>query len=326
MKELRTLQGKKTLVIGGAGFIGSHLCDALLALNGPGSVAILDNLFLGTQENIRDAIQAGAKFYELDAEDAKALDRVLQEFKPSAVVNCATKALNYSFIDPADAFSTNTNVIMNLLEALRTKKIETLCHFSSSEVYGSAVYEPMDEKHPLNPTTTYAAGKAAADIALEAYVRMFDLDAFILRPFNNFGPRQNSKPPLAGVIPLTVRKIVKNEKPEIHGSGKQTRDFTYVLDTVRLTLDLYRKVPRGESVHIASAQVLDMQNVIEKICREMKFPIDQILRLPARTSDVLAHAASNQKMNTFGKFTFTPFDEGLKKTIAWLVTELKGHV
>ena len=106
----------------------------------------------------------------------------------------------------------------------------------------------MDERHPKLPTTTYAAGKAAADLAVETYVKMFDLDAMILRPFNNFGPRQNHEGPLAGVIPVTTKNILHGNKPKIHGDGLQSRDFIFVLDTVEAILKLYECLPKGESV------------------------------------------------------------------------------
>ncbi len=321
---IRDLRGKRVLVVGGAGFIGSHLADRLL-VSGVNDLAVMDNLFLGKRENLADATRRGAKLFVRDAEDLSALDAVFAEFRPDVVFNCATKALNYSFTDPADAFLTNPKVAVNLLERLRENRYATLCHFSSSEVYGSAVYQPMDEDHPLHPTTTYAAGKAAADLALQSYVRMFDLDAFILRPFNNFGPRQNSKPPLAGIIPLTVRKILRGEAPEIHGDGTQTRDFTFVTDTAALVVEFFAKVPRGDAVHIASAQVRSVQEIIEKISGIMGVPMERVARKPARPSDVAAHFASTKKMETFGSFAFTGFDDGLRATIEWLKADLAGE-
>ena len=129
--------------------------------------------------------------YREDAENLQKLDNIFEQHHVDVVFNCATKALNYSFIDPSDAFSTNVKVVLNLLELLRHQKFVTLCHLSTSEVYGTTIYEPMDELHPKNPTTTYAAGKASADLAVESYVKMFNVDAMIMRPFNNFGPRQN---------------------------------------------------------------------------------------------------------------------------------------
>ena len=179
------LSGQGILVTGGAGFIGSHLADRLLA-EGAKEVVVIDNLFLGDEANLETALASGrCHFYSDDAEIASSLGYIFSRHSVGTVFNCATKALNYSFLNPANAFSTNVDVVLNLLEAQRRGVFQTLCHFSTSEVYGTAAYEPMDERHSRAPTTTYAAGKAAADLAVESYVRMFDLDAYVVRPFNN---------------------------------------------------------------------------------------------------------------------------------------------
>lgn len=228
---MRTFVKKNILVTGGAGFIGSHLVDKLIE-SGANKVFVVDNMFLGSEENLANALTLGASLIKDDIEFASSLEYILRNEKIDVVFNCATKALNYSFINPANAFNTNVNGILNLLEFQRQGLFESLCHFSTSEVYGTAIYEPMDEEHPKNPTTLYAAGKASADLALESYVKMFDLDAFIVRPFNNYGPRQNHKGFMAGIIPITAYRILSNLQPEIHGDGSQSRDFIYVHDTV----------------------------------------------------------------------------------------------
>ena len=201
------LKNKNILVTGGAGFLGSHLVDALIFNEKVKKVIVIDNLFNGSLENLKNAKKSKKlKIFIADASKYLVLNRIIKDYKIHTVFNCATKALNYSFINPSDAFLVNTNITINLLEIQKKKLFKSLCHFSTSEVYGSAVYKPMDEKHPTNPLTTYAAGKLSADKAIQSYVAMFGLDTFIVRPFNNFGPRQNSKNYLSGVIPSTVKK------------------------------------------------------------------------------------------------------------------------
>ena len=317
----RKIKGKNILVTGGAGFIGSHLADRLIREDA-GSVIIIDNLFLGDKKNLWDAIAKKAVFYKEDAENFLSLERICKKHKIDIVFNCATKALNYSFIDPQDAFATNVKVILNLLELQRKVIFKTLCHFSSSEIYGSAIYEPMDENHPMHPTTAYAAGKAAADLALESYVKMFDLDAFIVRPFNNFGPRQNFKGDLAAVVPVTIYKILNNQKPEIHGSGEQRRDFIYVIDTIDAVIKVFGKMKAGESVNISADNQVKIKDVILKIVRLMSYR-GEILYKEARRSDVVCHNASNDKLKSLIDFQITPFDTGLETTIEWYKGFLK---
>jgi UDP-glucose 4-epimerase len=311
-----SLRGQGVLVTGGAGFIGSHLVDRLIA-DGAREVVVIDNLFVGTERNLATAMKAGkVVFYRDDAEFASSLEYIFARHSVQTVFNCATKALNYSFLNPANAFSTNVTVALNLLEFQRRGVFRTLCHFSTSEVYGSAVYEPMDEAHPKNPTTTYAAGKAAADLAVESYVRMFELDAFIVRPFNNYGPRQNYTGFLAGVIPITAWRIMNGLQPELHGDGKQSRDFIYVLDTVDAVAKLYPLMRAGDSVNISTDNQLTIKELLEMVCQGMGYE-GPIAQGPARKSDVLCHNASNAKIRSLIDYRLTPFAEGLRETLAW---------
>lgn len=319
---IRTIRDKTILVTGGAGFIGSHLVDRLLA-DGAAHVVVIDNLFVGDEANIRDAMASGrATFYRDDIELMSSLEYVFDKHPIEIVFNCATKALNYSFLNPANAFATNVTGVLNLLELQRRGKFQSLCHFSTSEVYGSAVYEPMDEAHPRNPTTTYAAGKAAADMAVESYVRMFDLDAIIVRPFNNYGPRQNHRGMLAGVIPLTAWRLANGVQPEIHGDGLQSRDFIHVLDTADAVVKLFAVLPAGDNVNISTDNQIAIADLIGRICRHMGYN-GEVLQKEARKSDVLCHKASNMRVKSLIDYRLTPFEEGLPSTLDWYITQWK---
>jgi UDP-glucose 4-epimerase len=311
-----SLNGRTVLVTGGAGFIGSHLVDRLLA-EGAAHVVVIDNLFLGSEANLAEALASGkVTFYRDDAEIASSLDYIFDRHDIDVVFNLATKALNYSFINPANAFDTNVKVALNLLELQRRGRFATLCHFSTSEVYGTAVYEPMDEAHPRNPTTTYAAGKAAADLAVESWVRMFDLDAFIVRPFNNYGPRQNHQGLLAGVIPITAVRVLTGGQPEIHGDGTQSRDFIYVTDTVDAVVKLFGVLPAGESVNISTDNQVSITELITRICAHYGYT-GEIVRKDARPADVQCHNASNAKVKELIAYQLTDFDTGLADTLEW---------
>lgn len=319
-----SLAGKTILVTGGAGFIGSHLVDRLLDA-GTAFVAVIDNLFTGTEENLAAAMATGrVAFYRDDAELGTSLDYIFDNHSIDVVFNLATKALNYSFLNPANAFDTNVRVVLNLLELQRRGRFQTLCHCSTSEVYGTAVYEPMDEAHPRNPTTTYAAGKAAADLAVESYVRMFGIDAFIVRPFNNYGERQNYKGMMAGVIPLTALRVLSGGVPEIHGDGLQSRDFINVHDTVDAVLKLYRVQTSGETVNISTDNQVTINELVRAICAHYAYS-GPVLRKEGRKSDVLRHNASNDKVKAMIDYQLTPFEKGLAQTLDWYRAELEGE-
>jgi UDP-glucose 4-epimerase len=314
---------KTILVTGGAGFIGSHLVDRLIS-DGAKQVIIVDNLFLGSEENIESAVAHGAIFYNEDIEYKESLEYIFDQHDIDVVFNLATKALNYSFINPGNAFTTNVTGVINLLELQRKGKFQSLCHFSTSEVYGTAVYEPMDERHPKAPTTTYAAGKAAADMAVESYVNMFDVDAFIVRPFNNYGPRQNYKGLLAGIIPITAWRIHNNIAPEIHGAGDQSRDFIYVSDTVDAVVKLFTVLPQGESVNISTDHCCTVKTLLSKINGYEGYT-GEVLEQEARGADVLTHNASNAKVNELISYNLTPFDDGLATTLDWYQAKFKDN-
>lgn len=314
-----SLENSSILVTGGAGFIGSHLVDRLLDI-GVKKVVIIDNLFLGSTDNIRDAVFRGAVFVKADTEITSSIDNILADHKIDIVFNCATKALNYSFKNPRNAYETNVTTVLNLLEQQRRGTFKTLVHFSTSEVYGTAMYEPMDEKHPMNPTTTYAAGKAAADHAVLSYASMFDLDAFIMRPFNNYGPRQNHVGPLAGIIPVTIKKILHGSSPEIHGSGEQSRNFIFVKDTVNFVVELFSKMLPGDSINISTNEQISINELVTSICHATGYH-GKVHKRPCRKSDVFCHNASNVKLLSMIEGKLTPFETGLDRTIRWYIQE-----
>jgi|TARA_B110000908_G_scaffold128361_1_gene150745 UDP-glucose 4-epimerase len=316
------IKNNTILVTGGAGFIGSHLVDRLLKEEAE-QVIIVDNMFLGNEDNLKGAFKQGAILYKDDCEIYTSLEYIFDKHNIDIVFNCATKPLNYTFLNPSNGFQCNTNIIINLLELQRKEKFKTLVHFSTSEVYGTAVYEPMDENHPLHPKTTYAAGKVGADKALEAWVDSFNLDAFIVRPFNNYGPRQNPNPPLAAVIPVTMFNILNNNPPEIWGNGSQSRDFIYVHDTIDAIVKVYNKLKPKESINISTDGQISIKEVIENICSIIGYDTDNIIYKPIRKADVECHAASNDKIKSLINYQLTPFSKGLKETINWYLKNLK---
>ena len=152
---------------------------------------------------------------------------------------------------------------------------------------------------------------------------MYGTDAFIVRPFNNYGPRQNYKGFMAGIIPITAHRIFNNIKPELHGNGRQTRDFIYVFDTVDAVTKVFKVLEKGESVNISTDNCIQIKNLLEKI---MKFYDYQggINKKPARNADVFSHIASNDKINGLISYKLTSFDQGLSETLDWYKEEFSN--
>lgn len=313
-----SIQGKHVLVTGGAGFIGSHLCDALLE-KGAARVICVDNFFLGKTDNIADALQSDRfVLYRDDARNFGVMQSIIELEKVEVVFNLATIALNYSFFNPLDAYMVNVSLANTLLELMKVSAYKTLIHTSSSEAYGTAKYSPMDENHPMDPTTPYAAGKAAADLMIQSFMKVFNIDAAIIRPFNNYGPRQNAEGPLAGIIPATAKRIKSGEKPIINGDGEQTRDFLYVKDTARGLIMAYEnEASRGELINLGFGKDMSMNQLLHGICDYMNYTGEWEHR-KERTSDVRNLCANIKKAKRL--LGFEPqmiFEDGIKETLDW---------
>ena len=313
-----TFKDAKVLVTGGAGFIGSHLVDALLEA-AVAEVVVVDNFFLGKERNLATARTHGERFvlYKKDAADIAFMSEIIDRHRPDVVFNLATKALLHSFEDPFDAYWVNVHLATTLAEMLRQDRFEKLVHVSSSEVYGSAVTVPMKEDHPLGALTTYAAGKASADLLMRSYVAMFDLDVSIIRPFNTYGPRQNESA-LAAVIPATIRRISEGEAPLIEGSGEQTRDFLFVADTVRAIMELgSRSDLQGRVVNVGSGSELSVKDLIATICDVMGYD-GPVQHAPERIADVERHFADvSAATSLIGGLSRTTLRAGIEQTVDW---------
>lgn len=310
------IKNKRVLVTGGAGFIGSHLVEKLLD-EGAGHVVVVDNLFLGSESNLCQS-KKHILFYKDDASDWGAMNAIIKNEKIEVIYNLATIALNYSFFNPYTAYMVNVNLADTMLRLLREGAYKTLIHVSSSEAYGTVLYSPMDEAHPLNPTTPYAAGKAAADLMIQSFYNMEPLDISIIRPFNNYGPRQNLKGYMAGIIPATARRILNGERPIIEGDGLQTRDFIYVGDTVRALVSAYEKEEsRRKVINLGTGIELSIKDLINEICKYYNYTSD-IDYQPARAADVRRLCASSELAKDVLEFTpEMSFTEGLKTTLDW---------
>jgi UDP-glucose 4-epimerase len=319
------MKDTKVLVVGGAGFIGSHLVDAFIKERA--IVTVVDNLFLGKEENL----PKGIDLRKVNACNFFDMEETLQDVKPDLIYNLAVLPLPHSLEDPVANIDCNVAMITNLCELQREMKSFRLIHFSSSEVYGSARYAPMCEDHPLEASTPYAASKAAGDLICMSYVRTFGSDISILRPFNNYGPKQNAES-YAGVIPLTIARLMKNESPIICGTGTQTRDYIYVEDTARAAVMMGQRPDlKGEIINIGSGHDIQIGWLVEEI-RDLYLKMSgeetwqAIAVRPERIGDVRRHLCNGLKAKDVLGFTHKiGMVEGLQKTIRWYLDQGKNN-
>ncbi|MDO8873708.1 MAG: GDP-mannose 4,6-dehydratase [Methanoregula sp.] len=313
-----SLKNKSVLVTGGAGFIGSHLVDAIIREE-PEKIIVVDNFFLGKNENLADAQKNydSLKVYNQDASNYEEMKKILGTEGIDVVFDLAVIPLPASLEKPEWTFKHNIDLSLAMCELARNDLFKTLIHFSSSEAYGTSISGPMDENHPLNGTTTYAASKAAEDLLIFSYCRTFGIDASIIRPFNNYGPRQNEKS-YAGVIPLTIKRILNGMAPAIYGDGRQTRDYLYVTDTANAAIEVYNhKNTRNRVLNIASGKEISIRYLVEFIknylgCNE------QIIYETERPGDVKRHIANIfLAEDLIGFHPSVNFEDGLKTTIEW---------
>lgn len=312
------LKNKSILVTGGAGFIGSHLVDQLIN-EAPEKIVVIDNFFLGTMENLEDAIKNfdEIKIYREDAAGYTAMENILAKESIDVIFDLAVKPLPYSFLDPEGAYMVSVNIAHVLVSLLRKELYATLIHISSSEAYGTAEYVPMDESHPLNPTTPYAAGKASADLLIMSYYRTFGLDISIIRPFNNYGPRQNENI-YAAIIPTTIRRILQGKKPILEWDGKQARDFIFVKDTAKAVVSIYNhKNTRGKIINIASGKEIAIETLLQSMMHNLNYT-GEMIRKPKRPADVRRHCADiSLASKLIGFSPETSFETGIREAIDW---------
>jgi len=319
--------GRRVLVTGGAGFIGSHLCDALLAA-GADRVVAVDDLFLGRRENLAEAGAAGAageaggsdrfRFIEQDASDLERMTAIVAEERPEIVFNLAVVPLPTSLERPKFTMDRNVAIAGTLCELARDGAFRTLLAFSSSEAYGSALTVPMSESHPLDPRTPYAASKAATDHLILSCVHCFGIDARILRPFNNFGPRQNDRA-YAGIIPVVVRRVEAGEPILIHGDGEQTRDFIFAGDTADAAIRLAGcDAARGRLVNVGRGAETSVNDLVAMLLAALGCPDHPVEHVDERPGDVRRHCADiDLARRLIGFAPRTELSAGLEETVAW---------
>jgi UDP-glucose 4-epimerase len=315
-----TLRNKCIMVTGGAGFIGSHLVERL-AQEQPSRVVVVDNMFLGKPENLAPAhalLGDALRVYAEDAGDMERMRHILRDERVEVVYNMAVIPLPTSLERPQWAFTQNQHLTGVICELMREGCFETMIHFSSSEAYGTAQYVPIDEGHPLVPSTPYAASKIAADYLALSYWHTFGLDIAVLRPFNNYGPRQNAGT-YAGIIPVVVTRVQSGQPMHIFGDGEQTRDFIYAGDTAEAAVRMYAEPrTRGRIVNVASGHECSMNTLVKILLHLLDADDHPVEHVAPRPGDVRRHLGGTALAREL--LDFTPqvsLEEGLAETVRW---------
>ncbi len=306
----------RVLVTGGAGFIGSHLVDALAARGD--DVAVVDNLSVGRRENLEaHADNPRVTLHVADVLDKPAMIALAADRE--IVFHLATQCVRLSLFDPETVHRVNTEGALNMLLAAVAAGVRRFVYVSSSEAFGTAQTVPMSEKHPFDPTTIYGASKLAGELYATAFHRTHELPTVIVRPFNTYGPRSHFEGAYGELIPKFVVRVTNGRSPIVFGDGLQTRDFTHVSDTVDGMIraseadDLI-----GSSVNVARGEEVTVNEIARLVLRACRREDLAPAYGPERPADVRRHYADISTARRV--LNFAPaigIEEGIARYVAW---------
>ncbi|MEM3365905.1 MAG: GDP-mannose 4,6-dehydratase [Candidatus Bathyarchaeia archaeon] len=305
----------RMLITGGAGFIGSHLAERYVSKGY--NVICFDNFLSGNLLNIRHLLDyRNFKLIKGDVRDFDALERVSKEV--DVIFHLAAQIhVDRSYVEPKLTYEINVMGTQNVLEIARIYDIKKVIFASSSEVYGSAQYVPIDEKHPLCAPHPYGASKIAADRMCYAYIRTYGMNIPIIRFFNIFGPRQRDIG-YGGVVSIFTRRVLNNLPPVIYGDGTQTRDYTYIEDALQaydlvLNYDGFIKEPLnfGSGKEIT---IIDLAKLIIELCGKEIEPVHTQPRIGEVNRLIADYSRAKNLLGWEPKYSLK---EGLVEFIQW---------
>ncbi|MFH1045776.1 MAG: NAD-dependent epimerase/dehydratase family protein [Candidatus Omnitrophota bacterium] len=311
------LNGKKIIVTGGAGFIGSHLVGALLGHET--KVVVIDNFSSGKMVNLGE--YAKDKNLTIIKTDILHKEKLTALFKKADFVyHLATQCLRVSLNNPQLVHAVNSTGALNVCQAALASRAKRLIYVSSSEVYGSAKAVPMSESHPCAPTTIYGASKLTGELYAQAFLKTSGLAVIIVRPFNTYGPRAHFEGAYGEVIPKFTLRALNNKAPVIFGDGRQTRDFTYVSDVVRgILLASQCDGLIGSAVNIAFGREVSINTIARLVLEATEKNSLRPQRGKPRPADVRRHYADISLAKT--KLGYRPqvaIEEGITEYVRWV--------
>lgn len=314
-----SLKGKKILVTGADGFIGSHLVEALLAEGAKVRALSYYNSFnyWGWLEDIGE--HKDLEIVSGDVRDNNYCMKITEGI--DIIFNLAALiAIPYSYVAPDSYVDTNIKGTLNICQAAMRNKCAKVIHTSTSEVYGTAQYVPIDEKHPLQPQSPYSASKIGADAMAMSFYNAFNLPVAIARPFNTYGPRQSAR----AIIPTIISQIASGKKEIEMGDIVPTRDLNYVKDTCNGFIKIAESDKAiGETINIGSNTEISVGDLFEKIKKlmnsDVKFVVDKN-RIRPEKSEVFRLVCDNTKIKSLTGYTNQfSLDKGLTETINWFI-------
>ncbi|MHB1063937.1 MAG: dTDP-glucose 4,6-dehydratase [Georgenia sp.] len=317
---MTSLDGARILVTGGGGFIGSHVVEHLLA--GPvARVRVLDNLVNGRRENL-PALGGDARLdlRVADLRDQEAVTEALDGI--DVVFHLACLGVRHSLHDPVENHEVNAGATLFLLEAARRADVRRFVHVSSSEVFGTAQYAPMDERHPTWPETVYGASKLAGEAYARAACRTHGFPVVVVRPFNTYGPRSHFEGDSGEVLPRSIIRALCGLPPLIFGDGQQTRDFLHVSDTATGLLALAAcDEAVGRTVNIGSGSEVTINDLMAQVVRAAGLPELEAVHMPDRPGDVrrlLVDASYMAELTGFRPAV--ALEDGVDELVRWFAT------
>jgi len=307
-------RGKKVLVTGGAGFVGSNLVQQLVEEGA--LVTVLDDLFTGRKENI--ACLKKIKFVEGSVTDYETVVDLVK--KAEIVFNLAVRNIIVSTISPLLDFQVNSGGIFNVLLAAKTYGIERLVYTSSASVYGNPRYLPINEDDRLSTLNPYAASKLSGENYCSAFYESYSVPVVVVRYSNVYGINQSPLNPYCGVVSRFFDRLMNGEAPHIHGDGEQTRDFTYVSDAVEATL-LAALSPKaeGEVFNVGSGKETSINELV-RVMMEIIGYQNSIVYIDKRDIDNIRRRVVNiEKIRRVLRWVpTTTLGKGLEETYKWL--------
>jgi UDP-glucose 4-epimerase len=307
----------RILVTGGAGFIGSHLAEALVARGH--LVRVLDNFSSGNRANLRQ-VKDDVEVLKGDGADPRAARRAMKGIEV-VYHEAAIPSVARSVDDPARSHRANATTTLEVLVAARDAGVRRFIYASSSSIYGDSARLPKRESMPPQPLSPYAVGKLVGEHYLSVFASLYGMETLSLRYFNIFGPRQDVSSPYSGVISLFTSALLAGRTPVIYGDGLQSRDFTYVDNVVDANLKaLSARGLRGQVVNVATGRRTDLRELLRLLAAEIGRPA-RARHLPARKGDVrhsVADISAARRM--LGYAPRVDFGTGLRRTVDWYRT------